>query len=421
MFLKHWHIAATVALVLVAKANIGETADPTPSVPHPAPAALEEVPVKEAVSVEEKTVSNEGIPYDSGTELTLKIGVPDLRPGFQFHAGLLFLQPSSDNLGYAVLTNVKNPASPVPVASPFWEIQTLETSYQPGFEVGTTYTFPDSGKDFRADWQRLRTSNSSAVSAIDGLQWVSPFSQTGPSSAESYDDLSDNQGVNLLRSATGSVKYAYDAANFDFGQHVNVGSALDLRLFAGLSFARLQEKIESSFYGAPPDPGAMFPASVPLLISLNNTSTFTGVGPRFGFDTLYTTAGGLRLTGQLGAALLVGRTQPSQYLFSATSPELALVGISNNQEQVSSTGFTQVVYSTNARLGIGFTHEFSGGNSFSLDAGYQATVYVDPFSGYETNHNVLPLQIGSLSTASMRHKTSNFTAHGFYLSLTLQW
>ncbi|MFH1302647.1 MAG: hypothetical protein ABIK07_16415, partial [Planctomycetota bacterium] len=39
------------------------------------PAVLEEVPVEETVSVEQ-TISNEGIPYESGTDLTLKIGVP---------------------------------------------------------------------------------------------------------------------------------------------------------------------------------------------------------------------------------------------------------------------------------------------------------------------------------------------------------
>lgn len=57
----------------------------------------------------------------------------------------------------------------------------------------------------------------------------------------------------------------------------------------------------------------------------------------------------------------------------------------------------------------------------TLDGGYLAAFHANPFSGYETNNNVLALQIGSLSTASMRHTLSNFTADGFYLNAGLKW
>jgi hypothetical protein len=56
------------------------------------------------------------------------------------------------------------------------------------------------------------------------------------------------------------------------------------------------------------------------------------------------------------------------------------------------------------------------GSSFTVDAGFMAAAFIDTFSAYQTNHNVLPLQIGSLSTASMRHTLSNFTLNGFYVS-----
>jgi Legionella pneumophila major outer membrane protein precursor len=169
--------------------------------------------------------------YQPTTDFTFNVSVPNLTPGFEIHAGFLFLQPSADNLGWAVLTNVKNPTSPHPVASPFWGIQTLTPSYQPGFEVGTSYAF--------ANWQHLRTSTSNSVLA-NGDQWVSPFSQTGPSTSESsWDQLQDDQGVNLLRSAEGQVEFSYDVVNLDFGQYVNVGASMLVRMFAGLSYARL--------------------------------------------------------------------------------------------------------------------------------------------------------------------------------------
>ncbi len=89
------------------------------------------------------------------TDCTFSVSIPNFTPGFGIHAGFLFLQPSADNLGWAVLTNVQNPASPDPVASPFWGIQTLPPSYQPGFEVGAGYAFSNSGNDFQLNWQHL--------------------------------------------------------------------------------------------------------------------------------------------------------------------------------------------------------------------------------------------------------------------------
>jgi hypothetical protein len=212
------------------------------------------------------------------------------------------------------------------------------------------------------------------------------------------------------------VEFAYDVVNLDFGQYVSIGPSMMVRMFAGLSYARLEEQLVSSFVGAPPDPAAVFPQTEPLFISLNATSTYAGIGPRLGFDTAYEIPQGFRLTGQLAGALLIGRKQPSQYLFRATSPELALVGIALNPEKIKSEDFTQVVYSCDARLGIGCNV-----SAVTLEAGYTAAAYIGPFSAYETNHNVLPLQWGSLSTASMRHTLSNFTVNGPYFTGVFRW
>src|SRR5262249_47950529 len=158
-------------------------------------------------------------------------------------AGFLLLQPSSDDLGYAVLTNVKNPASVRPIASPFWTIQTLRPDYDPAFEIGACYTFANCCNDVQVSWQRLRSTTSTSMAADPNTQWISPFSQTGPSSAESFNDLAGNQGVNKLKSATGQVKFAFDEVTLDIGQHVMIGPAVHIRGFGGLSFARLQERL----------------------------------------------------------------------------------------------------------------------------------------------------------------------------------
>lgn len=360
--------------------------------------------------------------YEPVSEIAFTLTVPCLNPGFEFHAGVLFLQPSADNLGWGVVTFEENFDSPVPIASPYWVIQTLEPGYDPGLEVGGRYVFARPGTDFRMNWQHLRTSTSdSVVPTQETGQWVSPFSQTGPPTAETYEELAEDEGVNKLRFADAEVEFAYDQVDFDFGQSVNVGPSLELRFFAGVSFARLQDRIVSNFHGVPPDPNAPFPENVPLLISLNNTSTYTGAGPRFGLDSTIAVPYGFRLTSQLAGALLIGSKQPAQYLFSATSPELAAVGIEVNDESINSESFTEVVYACDAKLGLGYTYVFAGGSRFTLDGGYMAAVYTDPFSGYETNENILALQIGSLSSGSIRHTQSDFTLNGFYMTGGFMW
>jgi len=356
------------------------------------------------------------------TEIPLALSVPCLTPGLEFHAGVLFLQPSADNLGWAVVTFEENLSSPVPIASPYWEIQTLEPDYEPGFEIGGRFALAKPGTDFQFNWQRLRTSTSDFVPIRQASgQWVSPFSQTGPPTAETYQDMLNNTGVNDLRTADGHVFFDYDEVNLDFGQQINVGSALNFRLLAGLSYANLQEQLVANFHGLPPAPNAPFPDSVPLLISLNNTSTYWGVGPRFGIDTTYKARHGLRLTANFAGALLVGRKQPAQYLFTATAPDLAAIGIDVNEEFISSDKYTEVISAFDGKLGIGYSYRFRRGSIFTLDAGYLASVFSNPFSGYETNDNVLALQIGSLSTASMKQTQSDFTLNGCYLTAGYQW
>jgi hypothetical protein len=192
-------------------------------------------------------------------------------------------------------------------------------------------------------------------------------------------------------------------------------------LFGGLRYSRLQEAVVSNFYDFEPPPGTPFPDSVQRWIQLNNTSWFWGVGPRFGIDTTCRVGGGWTVTGDFAGALLVGRKQPSQYVFRAQTPDLAAIGIEENYEFISSDDFTDVVTAFDARLGIGYERRLRRGGVASVELGFMAAVYNNAFMGYETNNNVLALQIGSLSTASARQTESDFTLNGFYLNGGYQW
>lgn len=386
----------TAVLVLLAT-TLARAADPAPVVPDP----HAEMPAAPCCAWDAS-------PAAAGSPLSVLVA--DLTPGLEFSAGLLVLRPGADNLGYATTTTF------LPIPNPQWAVQALEPGYQAGFCVGARYTFPCSGNDIQLNWEHLRTSDSAFVPVSNlTTQWISPFSQTGPSTSE----LPNMVGLFHLKAARGQVDFDHDMVNLDVGQAVSIGPNTQLRLFAGLSYARLREQLVSTFYNDPniePVPPVVAPG-VPGLksITLNNTSTYSGLGPRLGFASAFNLPWGFRLLGQLSGAVLAGRTQPAQYSFSAVlSNEI-------NHEQISSGSVAQVVCAGDAKLGLGYSCEFANGGVLSCECGFKAALFIDPFSTYETSTNVLSLDIGSLSTNSMRHTPSNFTLNGLYATCGWQW
>lgn len=340
----------------------------------------------------------------------LAVFVPNLTPGTEISAGFLYLRPGADNLGYATTTTF------LPLQNPQWAVHALEPDYQPGLSVGVRHVFPCSGEDIQFNWEHLRTSDSASVAVSNpDTQWISPFCQTGPSTSEKANEV----GIFHFKTAQGQVDFDYDMANLDVGQTVNIGSNTQVRVFAGLTFVRLREQMISTFFNDPniiPVPPVLAPPN-PLLryISLDNTSTYTGLGPRLGFSTQCNLPHGFTFVGQLSGAVLEGWMQPAQYSFSGVYDSTV------DSEQISSDSVMQVVYASDMKLGVGYTRPLGKVSVLSLEAGFKAAVYINPFSTYETSTNVLPLDIGSLSTSSMRHSQSNFTLSGFYATCGLQW
>lgn len=339
----------------------------------------------------------------------LPVYVPCLPAGWELSAGLLLLTPGADNLGYATITTF------LPLQNPQWAVQTLDPDAEPGLAVGARYNLASPGKDIQTSWEHLRAGDAEFVAVSNpDTQWVSPFNQTGPSTSESANEV----GIFHLKSTQGTVNFDYDMANIDAGQTVNIGSGTQVRLFAGVSIVRLKEQLVSTFYNdpsiVPVPPVIAIPDPTLQYVTLNNTSTYTGAGPRLGLSTAYNIAGGLSFVGQMSGAIFQGRVKPAQYTFQGVFDNAV------DAEQIRSDNATQVVYSSDAKVGLGYTRPI-GRSVLEIESGFKTAVFVNAFSTYETSTNVLPLDIGSLSTNSMRHTPSNFTLGGFYASGSVRW
>jgi len=340
----------------------------------------------------------------------MNVFIPDLTPGFQFTAGFLLLKPGADNLGWSTITTY------LPIQNPQWAVQNINPEYQPGFTVGARYVVPNSGTDIQTNWEHLRTSDSSFVPVSDpNTQWISPFNQTGPSTSEFYNQI----GIFYLKSAQAQLNFAYDMVNLDVGKTVNLGVNTQVRLFAGLSWVRLKQQLFSTFYNdtsfTPTPPSTAIPDPSLQYVSLNNITTFTGAGPRLGLTATQNMYGGLTLLGQLSGAVLAGSMQPAQYQFQGVFDSAV------DSESITSRRVNQVVYATDAKLGLGFNRLLGDCFTLDIETGFKAALFVNPFATYETSTNVLPLNIGSLSTNSMRHTPSNFTLNGWYATASVLW
>lgn len=327
--------------------------------------------------------------------------VPQSEEAFEATGSALFLRPSAGNLGWGVITNF------LPIETPTWKVKAINPGYQSGFNVGIRY-ITKKGIDVQCNWMHLRTSDSQSASVTPVLQWVSPFSQTGPGTASTKYDPT---GVGELTQAHAKVDFHYDTVHLDAGTFVNVGDHLQIRLFTGLTGAKIKERLTSTFKGA---------ESLPK-ITLTNSSSYLGMGPHFGIDSSFILCNNLRFLGQIASGLLFGSMRPAQYLFRGSSDALAAIGIAVNSEEIRSERVSQTVPYLNMKIGLNYTYHFRKGSLLVLEAGYMGEIYLNALSGYETNENVLPLELGSLSTGSMKHIQSNFSINGPYAKLSLKF
>ena len=325
------------------------------------------------------------------------ITIPSLAPEFSLTLGVVYLQPGADNLGWAATTTV------LPIPSPNWKIHTINPTYQAGFTLGARYVLANQGADVQANWVHLNTSDTANVAVDTSTQWVSPFSQTGtpPTGGEIT-------GVASLKQATGQLTFNYDVVNVDAGRYLNFGPYLQMRLFSGLSGIHIREELKSTFNGLPK-----------VRFTLDNTSYYTGLGPRLGVNHMVNVSEGLNFVFQFAGSFLFGRMQPAQYQFTASGTDLAAGGIATNYERLSGSATAQVVPAVDTKLGINYLYKMRQHSTLNIEFGWMGALYFNPLSSYETNTNVIALDSGSLSTSSVKYTKSNFSVTGLYLTATV--
>lgn len=295
----------------------------------------------------------------------------------------LYFQPSfaGNGLGYSsynsyagadnsqVILSV-NGANPINNIDPKWNF---------GFRVEGGFQFSPTS-DLNVNWSRLHET-------VDGhLPAGSLFSGS----------------LDGFYAAELDVNSRWDAVNFELGKQLQFSKHTLVRLHAGMAFAR----IKNTFTSYP----KVFANSNTYFIS-KDTLTYSGFGPRTGFDFHYLFDSGFGLYGKTAASILVGTAKQNISGFrdySNTIYGLIPFGIPNFNVSNSQV----VVPQLEASLGITYDQDFDQG-SLGLNVGYVWMNYLSAISSYTG--------VGIVGSSLGIPATTNFNLNGVIAGFSWQF
>lgn len=292
------------------------------------------------------------------------VTVPNQQGGFTIGADALYLRPTAPNTSYNLtvgqISALVTPAS-LALSVPL-TINNIDPSYHWGYDITAAYRIPCTGNDVSATWTHLgETSDTATSPTFHGL-------------------VGDDERIDI--DGTSTVRFKLDSVDLDVGQKVNVGDYFLLRMFAGVRFADLQQKKDSTFVATntdvPPEPGE--PTHV-TTVNLFQDSEFKGVGPQVGLDGRYCLGYGFGIDANLTGSLLVGHVDSSASLNAIDTVTTGIVTTTDFALNVPIDGKNKqrVVPALDATLGVDYTYNFNNcyRSSLVIQAGYKAINYFD--------------------------------------------
>jgi hypothetical protein len=333
-------------------------------------------------------VAHESMQLDTNTTKAL---APDYTYDMNFTA--LFLKPSS-NLIYAAQ------ATPLPIESPVWNIYSINPSYNFAFDLGAQVTFHDKNSLIKGNWEHFLSSDSASHNAYKSTDMVGPLSDIGPDAS-------------IYKTISGLASYQRDKMNICYSQSVQVGHDLEMNLFAGISFNRLNQSLIQTYSSN------NTPDTITTFRSINTTNSFSGIGPEVGIDLLYRLHKGLKFISRTSIDLATGTTK-NHVAFSSYSPlnnDGPIATANPNEQSTTVDGQLIIVPIFTQKIGVNYELKFRDTNAFQIEIGYLTQFYTNVFHTLEFATDVpldtTPAQVGVFAQ-SFQEKITNFGLSGPY-------
>lgn len=279
--------------------------------------------------------------------------------GLEVHA--LYLQASEE--GMRPLQNIQTSNGRLPYG--------VNTKWGWGFQVGGSLEW-DSGSDFVWNWYNYRNAkNRFDLGAPVNLGTIVIHSQYPGAFSKTKTQVK-------IDSLNFSKSIQWDQVNFEFGQTINVTSAIHLRPHADLQVTRIANYLVANFLGSSLEEGIS-------QYGENWTSSFSGAGPRLGAEFTYADENGWGFYAQGAAGILAG----------AGKSNLSHVDKVAQWTNIYSTSSLPVVASFDAKLGSRLKFDVAQG-ILDVEVAWMWNAYSHAISVYE------PLQISYKSDFSIQ-------------------
>ncbi len=321
--------------------------------------------------------------------------IPLQKSGLALNITGLYLKPSANNLEYAVHT------TPLPLPAPNWQQKIVNPSYSAAFDLGLQYNLINGRENVKLDWLHFTSKDAASASSSPNTSVGPPF-YYGP--AEQF---------LLNTSANSTVKFNVDNGNLVFGHLIDLANNIQVEPFIGLSAVYLKEDITNNYQGTDPVYG-------PYTHAVYGKSTFTGFGPRIGFDGSYFITNHFAITGSIAGDLLAGVLKYSTDFTSWTSYTGGSLPHNNTPANTSmaNQNLNRIVPKMDAKLAMLYKTPLESGSELTLQAGYMYAVY------FNTINQVLPTTLvpgsweaGSVAIINQSQQQSNVDLRGPFISV----
>ncbi|EHL31583.1 Lpg1974 family pore-forming outer membrane protein [Legionella drancourtii] len=334
----------------------------------------------------------------------------------EVYGGLLYLQPTSNNLRYAVFVSGQQPYLQS------WHYQAINPNYSPAFEIGLNYNFTQLPYQASVSWLRLNTSNSShkqasEVVSLSTVEFVAPAYEVGPPAF----------GV---KRADANVKFDFDDIKLNVGRLFDFGANLQAKVFGGVNILRLNQRVTavfSDYPGALPTPYSYALAPDPAFIfETQNVSKYLGAGPDFGVNIQYTAYHGFGFVGEILGSLTAGTNKVIDN-FNSNSSRLIALGLGPTHQEITTPDATQVVAGFDGKLGAFYNYSGRYIQNLTIEAGYRVAFYnnaisdVNPSSLVQAGTVFITPEFatGTMAINSTEARSRNFGFNGPYLTFKI--
>ncbi len=286
------------------------------------------------------------------------VNVPELEGGITASIGTFYVQPSAENLNYAVdITPSGNQSGTLSAAD-------FNSDYSFGTQATLGYLFDETANGIELAYRNLNSNDSDS-----GIH-----------------DFSTNNGSPEFVPGHSDVNVGYELNAFDLllSQYVNIGEHMQLRFNGGLAYVELEQNAHLHVtYDDLPD------NSDGLTVYGEQNNAFTGWGPRMGIDTRYAFGQGIGIVGNGSIAYYLGELTVHDHSFKFD--QTGQTTFSSNEHHIDA----HAIVNLRANLGLDYVYAFEAAaqSTLGLELGYQVDYYDDAVAIVPGKTYILPYDV----------------------------